>query len=72
MVQVGFVQAAYTAMETDGQVLVCINISGAVLDRTVTVFVSTTSETASRESLLGLRWPHKYQDYRIVFLVYSS
>ena len=68
MVQVGFVQATYTAMETDGHVLVCINISGAVLDRTVTVFVSTANETASRESLLCLndqfplciRWPEGF------------
>ena len=60
MVQVGFVQATYTAMETDGQFLVCINISGAVLDRTVTVFVSTANDTASRESLLCIRWPEGF------------
>ena len=68
MVQVGFVQAMHTVMESDGQVFVCINISGAVLDRSVTVFVSTTNDTASREPLLCLndqfslciRWPEGF------------
>ena len=60
MVQVGFVQAMHTVMESDGQVFVCINISGAVLDRSVTVFVSTANDTASRESLLCIRWPEGF------------
>ena len=50
VVQVGFAQTMYTVNEP-GPVSVCINVSGAVLDRNVSVSVSTTltNDTASCE-----------------------
>ena len=71
VVQVGFVQATYTVMESDGQVSVCIDISGAILDRTVIVFASTTNETASCEWFLCLRWLIPFV-YKMTFMYANS
>ena len=70
VVQVGFVQAMYTVIESDGQVSVCINISGAVLNRNVTVFVST-NDTASCEWFLCLRWLIPFV-YKMAFMYANS
>ena len=51
MVQVEFVQSALTVSEADGSVSVCVNVSGASLDRDVTVYVSIDDGTAMCESL---------------------
>ena len=51
MVQVGFAQSSYTLSEADGLVSVCVNISGAVLDRNVSVLLSTEDDTAVCESV---------------------
>jgi len=47
VVQVGFTQSAFPVSETDGSVSVCTAISGVVLDRNVTVLLSTQDNTAT-------------------------
>ena len=54
VVDVGFAQPSYTVGENDGSVSVCINISGAVLERNVTVFLSTGNFDATCELFLCL------------------
>ena len=54
MVDVEFAQPSYTVGENDGSVSVCINISGAVLERNVTVFLSTGGFDATCELTLCL------------------
>ena len=49
--QVEFAQPALTVSEDDGSVSVCVDISGASLDRDVTVYVSIDDGTAMCESL---------------------
>ena len=49
-VEVGFVEPSYTVNESSGSVSVCIDISGAVLERNVTVLLSTMDDEATRES----------------------
>ena len=51
MVQIEFVQSAFTAAEAAGSVSVCITVTGAILDRDVTVLLSTQDNTAMCESL---------------------
>ena len=46
MVQVGFTQSGFPVSEADGSVSVCTDISGAVLDRNVTVLLSTQDNLA--------------------------
>ena len=52
MVDVEFAQPSYTVGENDGSVSVCIDISGAVLERNVTVFLSTDGFDAICKLLL--------------------
>ena len=52
VVDVEFAQPSYTVGENDGSVSVCINISGAVLERNVTVFLSTEGFDATCKLLL--------------------
>ena len=54
MVDVEFAQPSYTVGENDGSVSVCIDISGAVLERNVTVFLSTEGFDATCKLLLIL------------------
>ena len=49
---VEFAQPSYTVGENDGSVSVCIDISGAVLERNVTVFLSTEGFDATCKLLL--------------------
>ena len=49
---VEFAQPSYTVGENDGSVSVCIDISGAVLERNVTVFLSTDGFDAICKLLL--------------------
>ena len=51
VVQVEFAQPNYTVRESNGSVSVCINISGAVLERNVTVLLSTEDFEATCECL---------------------
>ena len=51
MVDVEFAQPSYTVGENDGSVSVCIDISRAVLERNVTVFLSTEGFDATCECL---------------------
>jgi len=51
VVDVEFAQPSYTVRESDGSVSVCINISGAVLERSVTVLLSTMGFEATCECL---------------------
>ena len=46
VVQVGFTQSTFPVSEADGSVTMCTGISGAVLDRNVTVLLSTRDNTA--------------------------
>ena len=46
VVQVSFTQSAFTVSEADGSVSVCTAISGAVLDRNVSIQLSTGDNTA--------------------------
>ena len=46
VVQVGFPQSTFPVSEADGSVSVCTAISGAVLDRNVTILLSTQDNTA--------------------------
>ena len=48
--EVGFVEPSYTVRESSGSVSVCIDISGAVLERDITVLLSTMDDEATRES----------------------
>ena len=48
-VEVEFAEASYTVRESSGSVSVCINISGAVLERNATVLLSTMDDEATRE-----------------------
>ena len=50
-VQVEFAQPSFSVSESDGSISVCVNISGASLERNVTVYVSITDGTAMCESL---------------------
>ena len=47
--EVEFAETSYTVMESNGSLSVCINISGAVLERNVTVLLSTMDDEATRE-----------------------
>ena len=47
VVQVGFTQSAFPVSEADGSVSVCTAVSGAVLDRNITVLLSTQDNTAT-------------------------
>ena len=53
-VDVGFAESSYTVRENNGSVSVCINISGAILERNITVLLSTRDDEATCES------PHKH------------
>jgi len=46
VVQVGFEQSSYVVSEADGSASVCVNISGAILSRNVTVLLSTQDNSA--------------------------
>ena len=46
VLQVGFTQSGFPVSEADGSVSVCIAISGAVLERNITVILSTQDNTA--------------------------
>ena len=46
VVQVGFEQSSYIVSEADGSASVCVNISGAILNRNVTVLLSTQDNSA--------------------------
>ena len=48
--EVEFAETSYTASESNGSVSVCIDISGADLERNVTVLLSTMDDEATRES----------------------
>ena len=48
--EVEFAETSYTVRESNGSLSVCINISGAVLERNVTVLLSTMDDEATRES----------------------
>ena len=48
--EVEFAETSYTVRESNGSVSVCVNISGAVLERNVTVLLSTMDDEATRES----------------------
>ena len=54
VVDVEFAQPSYTVGENDGSVSVCIDISGAVLERNVTVFLSTEGFDATCKLLLNV------------------
>ena len=49
-VDVGFAEPSYTVRENSGSVSVCVNISGAVLERNITVLLSTWGDEATCES----------------------
>ena len=49
-VEVEFAETSYTVRESNGSMSVCIDISGAVLERNVTVLLSTMDDEATRES----------------------
>ena len=49
-VDVGFAEPSYTVRENSGSVSVCVNISGAVLERDITVLLSTRDDDATCES----------------------
>ena len=51
---VEFAQPSYTVRESDGSVSVCINISGAVLERNVAVLLSTEGFEATCECLASM------------------
>jgi len=48
---VGFAESAYAVTEADGLVSVCVTISGAVLNRNISVLLSTEDSTAVCESV---------------------
>ena len=48
--EVEFAEPSYTVRESNGSVSVCIDISGAVLERDITVLLSTMDDEATRES----------------------
>lgn len=48
-----FGQPNYAIQENFGPLLVCLSLNGAVLERPVNVFISTSPITASRKSLTG-------------------
>ena len=49
-VEVEFAETSYTVRESNESVSVCIDISGADLERNVTVLLSTMDDEATRES----------------------
>ena len=53
---VEFAETSYTVRENSGSVSVCINISGAVLERNVTVLLSTMDDEATCELSLLENW----------------
>ena len=48
-VEVEFAETSYTVRESNESVSVCINISGTVLERNVTVLLSTVDDEATCE-----------------------
>ena len=52
-VEVEFAETSYTVRESSGSVSVCVNISGSVLERNITVLLSTMDDEATRELTLS-------------------
>jgi len=46
VVTVGFEQSSNIVREAEGLLSVCVNISGAILNRNITVLLSTEDDTA--------------------------
>ena len=71
VVQVGFMQSAFSVNEADGSVSVCTAVSGAVLDRNITVLLSTQDLTATCKIIFMFSLP-SYQLARLycVWAVY--
>ena len=72
VVDVEFAQPSYTVGENDGSVSVCIDISGADLERNVTVFLSTEGFDATCELLFGVINNMQEQENGVLHNQFSS
>jgi len=69
VVQVGFMQSAFSVTEADGSVSVCTAVSGAVLDRNITVLLSTQDLIATCKIIFMFSLPIlSYQLARLYIL----